>query len=46
MMNFSFTGQLSGFAILFLVSFLLAVPSHADEKELLLATTTSTDNTG
>ncbi|MDH3330547.1 MAG: substrate-binding domain-containing protein, partial [Desulfobulbaceae bacterium] len=45
-MKISFAGQLSGLAVLLLFTVLLAPSAQADEKELLLATTTSTDNTG
>jgi tungstate transport system substrate-binding protein len=45
-MKTRFAGQVARLAMFILVSFLCVQPSQADEKELLLATTTSTDNTG
>lgn len=45
-MKIRFAGQLSGLAVFLLLTVLLAPASRADEKEFLLATTTSTDNTG
>ena len=38
--------KITGLAGVILASFLMIVPAQADDKELLLATTTSTDNTG
>lgn len=45
-MKFRISRHLTGFAAFVLAAFLLVQPTQADDKELLLATTTSTDNTG